>query len=421
MMLARVKPCLFRSYQLSYRWMSKEMVAIKPKEITKFLESTDNPQDTLKIDWHQMTDLHKSYFQNALKQNEPIKFHSESNKADKKKKREKDKSKDIDNSNQYNIDHIVLSNTDNLTNNDALNVISWINTIIASPDNKLKSINIDLVNDPNSNIDSSTNEQIIDNKCITELLDAICSNPNKSIELESLEFKSVNMDLDTVQYIFDTIRYKCRYCEYLSLENSINDITISNSSSITNIIYHYYYDNDFYGLRNTSLSEIDLYGNKFEFSWIFHYHALVTLNRRIKKFLRQAIKSYGDFLLTEDIVIHTNDPYFRYCIFPQLRMTLGTVSREYSSFTRDIVRFNRRNWNEESLKHWRKIGIIAWFLLTIGIAISNIARKGKQSWWFKVAEFAGLDSVKKRRRDPNEEKKKKKRKSQRPLWKRIWE
>ena len=278
------------------------------------------------------------------------------------------------------------------------------------------------MNDPNSNIDPSTNEQIIDNKCITNLLDGICSNPNKSLELESLEFKSVNMDLESVQYVFDTIRFKCRYCEYLSLENSLNDITMENGSRITNIIYHYYHDNDYYGLRNTSLSEIDLYGNKFEFSWIFHYHALVNLNGKIKKFMRQAIKSYGDYLLTEDIVIHTNDPYFRYCIFPQLRMTDGTVSREYSSFTRDIVRFNRRNWDEESLKYWRKMGLMSFFALTIGVAINNIFRKGKQSWWFKVAEFAGLDSVKKKkRRDPNQDKKKKKKQSQRSIWRRIWE
>ena len=360
-----------------------------------------------------MDESHKQYFQNALKQNKAIQIIPKS-KSDEKKKKESTK-EEKSSSEEHIVNHITVSNTEQLTNNDALNMIEWLNVIISSPDNQLKSINIDLSNDPNKNIDSSTNLEIIDSKCINKLCDAICSNPNKSLDLEALEFKSVSMNLENVQYIFDSIRFKCRYCEYLSLENCLNSIK-NGSNDITEIIYNYYYDNDYYGLRNTYLSEIDLYGNKFEFSWIFHNHSLVALNRKMKRFLRFAIKSYGDFLLNESVIIHTNDPYFKFCLFPQLRMTLGVISREYPSYTREVVRFNRRNWNEESIKYWRKIAIISWFLFTTGFALRDIFKRGKKSWWFKVAEIVGLDNVKKRKRDPNKPKKKK----QDPWWKRLW-
>ena len=374
-MLAIRQTAFIRSYNLSVRWISKEVTAVKPNEIAKYIDSTENPQDTLNINWHQMSKSHKQYLQNTLKQNEAI--------------------------NKNHIDHITLSNIDHLTNKDALDLIEWIRIILASPTSKIRHLNIDL--SQTNNICKQTNGAIIDSECINNICLGITQNPNKFITLESLEFHSVPLNTENVQSIFDSIKLKCRYCEYLSLENCN-----LHSREHLDIIYNFYFDDDYYSLRNTSLSEIDLYGNRWKGSLFFYNHPLVSLNRKIKKFMRFAIKSYGDFLRVESICIHTNDPYFRFCIMPNLRMTVGTFSREYTSYFWDVVRFNRRSVSEETIRYWRKMAAIVWFALFGGILVSDIVMRGRRSWWFIAAKMVdGEDTIKEEKRDVYPIKKKK--------------
>eukprot|EP01084_Bolivina_argentea_P239713 402844_1 len=374
-MLARTKTCIVRTYQYSFRWISKEISSIKPTEIAKFIQSTDNMQDTLNLNWNEMTNLHKQYFQETLTQNKPIKNISDST-----------QNKQNNTNNQF-IDHIKIK-TVQLTNKDALNMFEWLNKIFSSPNNQIKHLNFDLSNPENE----KTN--VINSECIHKLTQGIVNNPNKTIPLESLEFHSISLNTQDIQNIFDFILSKCRYCEYLSLENCLIE-----PDKTCEIIHNFYYENDYGGLRNTSLNEIDLYNNRFEYKWLFHNHALVSLNRNIKKFLRWAVKYYGDFLMVENILIHTNDSYFRYCILPNLRMTIGTVSRLYTVYCTDIVRYNRRNWKEQTIKSMRKMALISWFAIWSGIAAGDIMRRGKQSWWFTFNELLGNNSIKVRKRE----------------------
>ena len=279
-----------------------------------------------------MSDQHRQFFQQSLTQNAKsitTKFGTSSSSKSRpnviqSKSKKKDKSDDIP---HLRIDHITLNNTAQLTNTDALNIIEWLGVILSSPDNPIRSVNFDLRNNDNS--DALTGDAIIDSQCIYKFCDSISRNPSKSLNIESLEFHSVPMTSQDVQNLFDVIRLKCKYCSYLALDNC--DL---NGDDVAEIIYHHYHDHDFYGLRNGSLQEIDLYDNHFSSSKLFHFHPLVTLNRKMKSTLRAAIKAYGDFLKTENVLIHTNDRYFWFCLLPNLRMTMGCMSRHYHFYYR---------------------------------------------------------------------------------------
>eukprot|EP01083_Nonionella_stella_P066298 174451_1 len=384
---------LVRTYDYNIRCVSRSntVSSMNDTEIAKYIESTDNINDTLQLNWHAMTDGQKQYFEHILKHNEPIKSISETEEQ----------------TPSY-IERIRLNTVDALSNKDALRMSEWLGAILASSNNKIKHLNIDLSKNENHN---KTDDQIIDAQCIDNLCEGILNNPNNATELESLEFEAIALNTESVESILDAIKVKCKYCEYLSLANCN-----LNGDEVADVVCSFYYRNDYSGLRNTSLCEIDLYDNTFASPHLFHNHALVALNRNIKKFLRLAIKSYGDFLRVENILIHTNDPYFRFCILPNLRMTMGTISKEYASYCRDVVRYNRRSWNEETIKSMRKMAIITWFALTLGVLFGDIIKRGKKSWWFRVPEILGLNSVKEKKRDTYHTKQKK----EETWWKRTF-
>eukprot|EP01083_Nonionella_stella_P065604 172065_1 len=228
----------------------------------------------INLAWNEMSDVQKSYAQDILKYNRPItkagtteQMHTENN---------------------YSINCIHIDQ-DITSARNAKEMVGWINAILSSPENKIKTLTIK--NQSNGMVDG----------CVADLLSHV---EPTTIRLEDITFECVPFNDDAIKYVFDMIYEKCHKCHTLTL----NDCNLSNNG-FEDAICNFYERDDYFAFKQLELSTINAFNNDFQGNWkLFRWKQLVRLDRRLHKIYKSAKRKYNHKDMNIEIItIYSND------------------------------------------------------------------------------------------------------------------